>query len=709
MNIKRKLILSFLITTIAPLLLISIFFSVKSVDTAYRTTSQTMESVLKIAEDKINTFFRAAKENTNMLSENSLVKSADDSITTYKDNKEKTPMTPLENGGLEADIFKYFKEVIDTHPDYAYASLGLDYGGFVMYPVSDRKPGYNPPERGWYKTALEDTEKALVADVFRTSDGKSVVISSVRAVKDFNNRVIGVASFDITLDSITDTVKSIKIGKSGYVIVVDDNGKILSDPIHEDLNFKALSECENGYQELVGKEPGIYKLDIDKTGYLVLVTKNTTENTANLIGFIPEVEVWAETRALLFYTIIIGLILLVIFGALGLFTANSIILPVNRLNQVLREIAEGNGDLTKKLDIRTKDEIGEVSRSFNLFSENMRNIISKIKSSTIKLSETGETLKTSMNHSASAVTEIAANIESSNRLFDKQNSSVSDTAAAVEQISRAMNSLNELIVDQSSSVTESSASIEEMVANINNVNKIFSSLGEHYKNLVATSDDGKKKLGIVNSQINEVSIQSGDLMETNRVISGIASQTNLLSMNAAIEAAHAGEAGRGFAVVASEIRKLAEISAAQSKEVGQKLSSIKAFIDSIVSSSDEAEKTFDIIMDVVTTIDNLRAEVENSMAEQIEGSRQILEAISNINSITQSVSSGSKEMSEGINMINNEIAKLKMINSEVFSSISEISAGTKEINTSMQSVKETSEITSDAIEAVRTEISGFKL
>ena len=294
-------------------------------------------------------------------------------------------------------------------------------------------------------------------------------------------------------------------------------------------------------------------------------------------------------------------------------------------------------------------------------------------------------------------------------MFDKQNSSVSETAATVEQISRAMNSLNELIVDQSSSVTESSASIEEMVANINNVNKIFSSLGEHYKNLVAVSDDGKKKLGIVNSQINEISVQSGDLMETNRVISGIASQTNLLSMNAAIEAAHAGEAGKGFAVVASEIRKLAEISAAQSKEVGQKLSSIKAFIDSIVSSSDEAEKTFDIIMEVVTTIDNLRAEIENSMAEQIEGSRQILEAISNINSITQAVSSGSKEMNEGINMINNEIAKLKMINSEVFSSISEISAGTKEINMSMQSVKETSEITSEAIEAVITEISRFKL
>ncbi|MDX9800896.1 MAG: methyl-accepting chemotaxis protein, partial [Spirochaetia bacterium] len=412
MNIKRKLILSFLITTIAPLLLISIFFSVKSIDTAYKTTNQTMESVLKIAEDKINTFFRAAKENTHMLSENRLVKSADDSVTTYRYNKETTPMTPLENGGIEAEIFKYFKEVIDTHPEYAYASLGLENGGFIMYPVSDRKPGYNPPERGWYKTAFEDTEKSLVADVFRTSDGKSVVISSVRAVKDFNNRITGVVAYDITLDSITDTVKNIKIGKSGYVIVVDAKGKILSDPRNEDLNFKNLSECENGYQELAGRESGFYKIDVDNTRYIVLVTNNMIENTANLIGFIPEEEVWAETRNLLFYTIIIGLVLLVLFGALGLFTANSIIIPVKRLNLILREIAEGNGDLTKKLDINTKDEIGEVSESFNNFSENMRKMISKIKSSTIKLSETGETLKSSMNHSASAVTEIVANIES---------------------------------------------------------------------------------------------------------------------------------------------------------------------------------------------------------------------------------------------------------------------------------------------------------
>ncbi len=709
MKIRNKLIISFLITTFVPLLLISIYFSTKSVEATYRATEQSMQSTLKIAEDKINTFFLTAKENTHMLAVNLLVMAADDSITTYKDNTELTPMTPLENGGLEAEIFKYFKQVIDTHPAYAYASLGLANGGFVMYPVSDRKPGYNPPERGWYKTALENTDQVLIADVFRTSDGKSVVISSVKAVKNSSGDVTGVASFDITLDSITNTVKSITIGQSGYVIVVDSNGKILSDPVNEDLNFKALKECENGYQALADAEPGFSKLKIGKTKYIALVTKNQTEPVANLIGLIPEKEIWAESRALLFYTIIIAFLLLVVFGALGLVIANSIVKPVKSINAILREIAEGDGDLTRKLDIKTNDEIGEVSGSFNIFSENLNRLISRIKVSAEKLSQTGEVLNENMGHAASAVTEISANIESSTRLFDKQKNSVTETASAVEQISRAMDSLNTMIEDQSSSVTESSASIEEMVANINNVNKIFSALADHYKNLVGSSNEGKKKLNIVNSQIKEVSVQSGSLMETNHVISGIAAQTNLLSMNAAIEAAHAGDAGKGFAVVASEIRKLAEISAAQSKEIGHKLSSIKEFIDSIVSSSNEAEKTFDIIMDVVTRIDNLRSEVENSMAEQIEGSKQILEAIANINNITQSVRTGSKEMSEGINQINNEISKLKTVNSEVFNSITEIASGTREISNSMLQVKGISETTTEAISEVKAEISRFKL
>lgn len=709
MKIKNKLVTSFIVTTFVPLLFISIYFSTKTVESAYRSTEQSMEVMLKITEDKINTFFTGARENTQMLAINSLVRMADDTITKYKDNTETTPMTPLENGGIEAEIYEYFSQVIETHPSYAYASLGMADGGFVMFPVSDRKAGYNPAERGWYRKALEDPNRVHIADVFRTSDGKSVVISSVMAVKEYGGKVKGVASFDISLDSITNTVKTIKLGRSGYVVIVDSNEKIISHPVNEDLNFKSLAECDNGLEKLSGVEPGFHKITADGVKYLALVTKNSSENVSNLIGLFPETEILAETRSLLFYITLTALVLLAVFGAAGVLIANSITRPVKKINLLLKEIAEGEGDLTRRLTVKSGDEIAEVSESFNSFTENLASMVSRIKNSIGRLSETGEVLDKNMALTTSAVTEISANIDNSSSLFDKQSRSVSETATAVQQVSTAMNSLNRMIEEQASSVTESSASIEQMVANINNVNRIIEVLADHYKELVKSSGDGKTKINTVNSQIQEIAVQSGSLMETNHVISSIAAQTNLLSMNAAIEAAHAGDAGRGFAVVASEIRNLAEISSAQSKEVSQKLKNIKDYIDSIVGSSDEAEKTFDIIMQIVTKIDKLQSEVENSMTEQAEGSKQILEAISNINNITQSVKNGSSEMNEGINQINSEINRLKSINMEVYNGLKEISGGTKEISSSMIEIKEISDTTTEAIRDVKTEVSRFKI
>ena len=206
--------------------------------------------------------------------------------------------------------------------------------------------------------------------------------------------------------------------------------------------------------------------------------------------------------------------------------------------------------------------------------------------------------------------------------------SVNETATAVEQISRAMESLNNMIENQSSSVTESSASIEQMVANINNVNKVFSVLGENYKQLVSTSNDGKKKINIVNAQVNEISVQSANLMETNHVISGIAAQTNLLSMNAAIEAAHAGEAGKGFAVVADEIRKLAEKTKSSAAEIID-------LIKQTVNSSQIAEDKINSIVPQIRKTSSQMKDLSNSSQKQDLYVQQIRDAVLNLDNIVQ--------------------------------------------------------------------------
>ena len=709
MKIRNKLVVSFILAAFIPLLVLSIATSVRIMMIEDEAAYKNYLEVLNISEEKINSYFDSVIENTDLVTSMDLIRSADDSITTYYQNTVKTPMTPIENGGIEADIFKFFQLILDTHPSYSYAYFGHKSGGFVMNPTSDRKPGYNPPERGWYKAALKNPDKAHIEDVYETSDGKSMVVSPVKTVRDLKGNIIGVFGYDITLGSITKTIEDISLGKNGHVILIDNKGQILSDPTNPDLNFTALSETENGYADLIGKEPGYYRMKVNGINHFVYVTKNSEYPFANLIGMIPESEVFQDVKTQVIFTSIFAAILLTIFGFAGLLFSRTITKPILKVGNLLKDIAEGEGDLTKRLEIKSNDEVSEVSRNFNLFSGNLNTIISRIKNSSTKLSNTGEVLQKNMESTAASINEIAATINSSSKLFDNQQTSVAETASAIEQISRSMDSLNNMIEDQSASVTESSASIEQMVANIKNVNKVFSVLGDNYKQLIETSNDGKKKLNIVNDQINEISVQSGNLIETNHVISGIAAQTNLLSMNAAIEAAHAGDAGKGFAVVADEIRKLAENSASSSKEIAQKLNAVKAVIDLIVDSSRQAEETFDMIMEVVTNIDNLRYEVENSMAEQTEGSKQILEAISNINNITNSVKNGSLEMNTGVTQISAELEKFKRTNTEVFNSYKEITNGTNDINNSIKDVKYIADTTNEVISEIRNALSRFKL
>ena len=709
MKLKNKLIIILILAAFIPILVLGAATSARILMVEDDASFKEYSEILSVSESKIDSYFDSILEDTNLVCSMDLVKSADDTITTYYQNKEKTPMTPLENGGVEAEIYKFLKIMVDTHPSYSYAYVAHKNGGFVMYPGSDRKPGYNPIERSWYKTAVSNSGKAVIADVYQTSDGRSLVISPVRTVTDSTGNTVGVFGFDITLDSVTDTIEKIKLNQSGYVILVDDNGKILSDPRNPALNFTPLAEAKDGYRDLMGKKPGMYTVSIEGTKYFAYVTKNNSYSFANLIGLVPVKEIFKDVYTQIVFTLVIAVVLLTIFGITGGMFARRLTNPIIKIGELLNDIAEGDGDLTKRLEVRSNDEIGDVSKNFNIFSDNLDKIISSIKVSSGNLAESGDHMKKNMESTAVALNEITANINSSSKMFEHQNQSTEETASAVEQITKAMESLNSMIEEQASSVTESSASIEQMVANINNVNKVFSVLGENYKKLVKNSADGKNKLNTVNAQVKEIAVQSANLMETNEVISGIAAQTNLLAMNAAIEAAHAGDAGKGFAVVADEIRKLAQDSSVQSREINLKLGAIKEVIDLIVDSSRQAGDTFELIMDTVGVIDDLRAEVEHSMSEQTEGSKQILEATSNINNITNSVRSGSIEMNNGVLQIAKELEKFKQTNVEVFGAYNEISRGTNDINNSVNDIKDIADITNDVIININNELSRFKL
>ena len=404
----------------------------------------------------------------------------------------------------------------------------------------------------------------------------------------------------------------------------------------------------------------------------------------------------------------LGIGMSILCWILGRGLAISISRPLRAADDLARRIVAG--DLMKGFEFqigKRSDEIGTLASSLDTMRHDLAQSVGGIRSSVGEILEVGQTLAVDMGKTAAAVTQIKSTVESVENRMISQGSSVVETSATIDQIIKNIDLLNRQIEDQAAAVAQSSASIEEMVVNIRSVTKSVERLGNAFGQLLAASGDGKEKLNAVNSQIQEIAGQSERLFEANAVISDIADQTNLLAMNAAIEAAHAGEYGKGFAVVADEIRNLAEISASRSKEISVDISTIKSTIDSVVSSSDDAERSFTTVLDLIESLSTLEREIKQAMTEQSEGSKQVLEALNMINEITQRVRDGSSEMNVGSKAIGLEMRNLLDGSEELKGAMAEISLGTEGIKSAVLRVSEASARNAELIDAVTAKVGRF--
>jgi len=294
--------------------------------------------------------------------------------------------------------------------------------------------------------------------------------------------------------------------------------------------------------------------------------------------------------------------------------------------------------------------------------------------------------------------------------MSKQEENAEEAEKAVEAIKNNIENLNKMIESQSDSINTSSSAVEQMTANIHSVTKTLIENTKNVTNLTEASENGKAGVQTVAEKIKEIAKDSEGLLEINAVMNNIASQTNLLSMNAAIEAAHAGEVGKGFAVVADEIRKLAESSSAQSKTTSAMLKKIKASIDSITVSSNEVLSRFGVIDAGVKTVSQHEENIRNAMEEQEVGGRQILDSMQRLKEISVSVKKGASGMMEAGDHLNKQTSELINSSTDVVNGMNDIVNGAmKEIKAAVTLVDEMSAENSRNFDELKVESSKFKV
>ncbi len=408
--------------------------------------------------------------------------------------------------------------------------------------------------------------------------------------------------------------------------------------------------------------------------------------------------------------IITVIILFVLAVAIYIIISKNIIKTIHHLGNSMKDIALGNGELTKRLHIMSRDEIGKLVYYFNSFVDKLQRIILVIKVSSDKLREVGETLSTVINETSTSEVQIASNINATKSQVEKQFISIQQVAQAIKGITKSIEELNQDLIVQSANITESSASIEEMTTNIKSIYNSLENSNAIFANLKNSAEKGRIIVDKIHESIQKIETYSENLTEINQMINGISSQTNVLAMNASIEAAHAGSVvGRGFAVVANEIRNLAEQSNSKSKEINSILTVLANEIMNVVPQSEKLSDSFIKISDNLKNAFNIESMIKNAITEQFQGSEQILKAISELSEITGKITHASTTMNENGRIITKEIDNLVNFSKEIEGSINEISIGTKEISSTMINITDISVDNKNHILKIDDELKNFKV
>ncbi|MGI0511087.1 HAMP domain-containing protein [Treponema denticola] len=658
-------------------------------------------------ERSINLFIQNGKNTVTMLAENPTVKNADETLYNY--TGERKDIVYTHNGKTEQDITALFVRMDKNYEEFKEIYMGTRWGGFVSSLSEEDEQGFDPRTRPWYKAAAAANGEVIITPVYIStiSTGGSPVVALAQAIKDPEGAFLGCIGLDLNLTDLASRVSSIRIGKTGYCMLMQNDGLILADPKHTDYNLKTLKETDiPAFNEIDKMKEGSAFIMLDGKTWKVSVF-SLPEVNWKVALFIEQNEILSLFYTLLKNMILIGLFMFVLYFTLAFIFAGALKRYFKRLEIVFGKIA--SGDLTDRLAVKKNNEVGRIMMNLNTAIENNHTMICLLKDEADKMNSIGSQLSSSMEETAAAIKQIGENVKGVKEKAMSQAAGVTETVATVEQINGRLSRLVSSIEMQTESINESSVVITRMAENTVKIAKTLDQNNELIKTVYGQTKVGKDGARTANEIVKQIAEKSASLLEASQIIQNIASQTNLLAMNAAIEAAHAGESGKGFAVVADEIRKLAEGSNLQGKQIAAVIKETTEIIHNITEAGSRAEKTFIDVYNLVSQISEKEDSILEVMREQEENGKHVLDAIKRINDVTSEIDSASAEMLEGGNQIGQEMQKLAEITLETTDSMNEIASEADQITIAVKEVSDITQKNKASIENLSNEVSKFKV
>jgi len=596
-------------------------------------------------------------ENQIKLTEESIIRAEDQIVKKLEESKKVAASlaASIEIYGAE-EGFKLFSAVSSNYKDYKNIFFGDEATGkFLITPSVDLPADYDPRKRPWYSIA-QGSNAVVSAPYIDAASSTTTVTISHAVIK--NGKKIGVVGVDLAFNIISRQITDIKIGETGYVFVLYKDGTTL---IHKDPKQigKNLKEKVPFIKQILELKNGL--LEYNFKGDKFSVVRTLDEYGWTLGGGTYYSEIKKPLIALRNFNLIVGFITLILV-LVGIFFMNrNITAPLSSISMNLKDIAEGEGDLTRKLEVKSKDEIGILADSFNTFVDKLKSIIGDIAQNSIKLDGSSNEILGISKDMAQGTESMASTSES--------------VAAAAEEMSSNMSSVAAAIEESSTNISMVSAAAEEMTSTINEI-------AQSTEKTRSSSQQAVSRTKVASDNIEKLNTSARDIGNVVDTISDISDQTNLLALNATIEAARAGEAGKGFAVVANEIKDLARQTAEATLEIKEKIENIQ---DSTKETITEIEAVTKEINSVNEMIDGVAAAVEEQSVTTQEIASNVGQAAQGIQEVTGNVSQSSSVAGE----IASDIATVNQTVREMADKTSEVNTCSDDLNQLSKNLKET--------------------